>query len=166
VILAACSALGGLVNLPFHPHLSFLENWLRPVFGSNLADYHFSSSHQWVLAIGDGVLAVAGVVVAYALWRTVSDRPALEPTFLQRAWMIDFSYDRLIAHTSTRLSQFSAAVVDNRIIDGAVNGAGRLTRAAGRRLRRVQTGYVRNYALGIVGGLFVILAFLISRASS
>ncbi len=41
------------------------------------------------------------------------------------------------------------------IIDGTVNGIGALTSDAGRGLRRVQTGRVQNYALGIAIGLIV-----------
>ena len=165
LVLAACSVLGGLIDLPFHPHFTFLENWLSPVFGARLADHHYGVAQLWAFAIADGVLALVGVAVAWSLWRSVSDRPALEPVFLQRAWMIDSSYDRLIARTSTWMAGVTSAIVENRVIDGAVNGTGRLVRSTAGRLRRVQTGYVRNYALGIVGGLVVVLAFLLARAS-
>jgi hypothetical protein len=39
------------------------------------------------------------------------------------------------------------------VIDGTVNGIGTVTTQAGLRLRRVQTGHVQNYALGIAMGL-------------
>jgi hypothetical protein len=38
--------------------------------------------------------------------------------------------------------------------------------ASGRRLRRLQTGYVRNYALGLMGGLVLVLAYVVARAAS
>jgi NADH-quinone oxidoreductase subunit L len=44
---------------------------------------------------------------------------------------------------------------DRTIVDGAVNGIGALTGDAGRGLRRIQTGRVQNYALGIALGLLV-----------
>ncbi len=44
---------------------------------------------------------------------------------------------------------------DRTIVDGAVNGVGAITRDAGRGLRRIQTGRVQNYALGIAIGLIV-----------
>jgi NADH-quinone oxidoreductase subunit L len=52
------------------------------------------------------------------------------------------------------------------IIDGAVNGVGRVIRATGGSLRRIQTGYVRQYALGMVLGTVALLAWMISRAVS
>ena len=44
---------------------------------------------------------------------------------------------------------------DRTVVDGTVNGIGRVTVDAGRGLRRVQTGRVQNYALGIAIGLIV-----------
>ncbi|HYU40087.1 MAG TPA: hypothetical protein VEM59_09660, partial [Acidimicrobiia bacterium] len=53
---------------------------------------------------------------------------------------------------------------DLGVIDGAVNGVARLVRDAASRLRRVQTGLVRNYALGVVLGAVALLVFLAVRA--
>ena len=44
---------------------------------------------------------------------------------------------------------------DRVIVDGTVNGIGAATRDAGGGLRRIQTGRVQNYALGIAIGLLV-----------
>ena len=53
--------------------------------------------------------------------------------------------------------------VDLGLIDGTINGLARLTAQTGRQLRRVQTGYVRNYALGIGIGAAIILAYVATR---
>ena len=52
------------------------------------------------------------------------------------------------------------------MIDGTVNGVARLTAQTGRQLRRLQTGYVRNYALGIGIGAAIILAYVATRVGS
>ena len=53
---------------------------------------------------------------------------------------------------------------DARVIDGAVNGVGWLARTLGGRLRKVQTGRVENYGLGMAAGLVLVLvAFLVWR---
>ena len=54
-------------------------------------------------------------------------------------------------------------MVDARIIDGAVNGAANLVRSTGSVTRKLQTGYVRNYALGIALGMAALIVFLLSR---
>jgi NADH-quinone oxidoreductase subunit L len=46
---------------------------------------------------------------------------------------------------------------DARVIDGAVNGVGWVARTVGGGLRRLQTGRVQNYGLGIAAGLAVVL---------
>jgi NADH-quinone oxidoreductase subunit L len=53
---------------------------------------------------------------------------------------------------------------DVRVIDGVVNGTGAATQAAGDRIRRVQTGRVQNYALGIAIGLVVMVGLFILLA--
>jgi NADH-quinone oxidoreductase subunit L len=165
IVLAVASVLGGLINLPFHP-LDFLLRWLNPVVGAQLLTLHFSTGAQWAFAIGDAVLAALGVSIAVGLWRQKAEQPALEPVFLRRAWFIDATYDRVIARGSTDLAQATADDVETKVIDGAVNGFAGAVAAAGRRLRTVQTGYVRNYALGLMGGLVVLLAYVVGRAAS
>ncbi len=164
LILSVCAVLGGFIDLPFHPHWTFLQTWLNPVVGSSLLDHHWTSTAQVLFAVADAVFAVVGVVVAATLWRATWYRPAAEPVFLQRAWMIDYGYDRLLARTSTRFAEVMSSVVERKIIDGAVNGVGALMRGTSSKLRRVQTGYVRNYALGLFAGAMLVLAFLLVRA--
>ncbi|MGC9962623.1 MAG: NADH-quinone oxidoreductase subunit L [Acidimicrobiales bacterium] len=165
VVLAGASAVAGIINLPFHP-LDYLERWLNPVVGAQLQVLHFSTGAEWAFALGDAVLAGFGVAIAFGFWRRTAERPELEPVFLRRAWYIDWAYDRFIARGSTELAEVTSADVETKVIDGAVNGFAGAVAAAGRRLRRVQTGYVRNYALGLMGGLVIVLAYVVVRAAS
>jgi NADH-quinone oxidoreductase subunit L len=162
VVLAFFAAAAGLFDLPWVRHDSFV-GWLTPVFGSSVYAAHESDSLQWVLGITDAVVAVIGLTVAWVLWRRRANRPELEPMFFQRVWYWDEAYDTIIGRPGQVLARFCAVVVDGRIIDGAVNGAASLVRVTGSGFRRLQTGYVRNYALGIALGLAAIIAFMISR---
>jgi NADH-quinone oxidoreductase subunit L len=164
VVLGFLSVFGGLIDLPFHPHFVFLERWLAPVLAGSLFNGHFSVATEWTFALVDAAIALLGVALAVSLWRTAVSRPEVEPTFLQRAWYIDWGYDRFFARTSTLFAGVMYTVVDSKVIDGAVNGVASLFRSGGGLLRRVQTGYVRNYALGVMAGLVVLLAYLASRA--
>ena len=143
-------------------HDSFVS-WLAPVFATSIYSPHEGDTLQWVLGTTDAVLAVIGLSVAWFLWRRRTDRPALEPLFLQRVWYWDAFYDAVIGRPGQALARFSAVVIDGRVIDGAVNGVASLVRVTGNGVRKVQTGYVRNYALGIALGLAAIIAFMISR---
>ena len=162
VVLAVLAVFAGAANLPW-VHVGTLQNWLAPVFGHRLFDSHESAGLQVGLAVADGVVAVAAALAAWFLWRRTVDRPGLEPTFLQRVWYWDNLYDALIGRPGQLVARTYAVVVDGRIIDGAVNGAARLVRATGSGARRLQTGFVRNYVLGIALGLAAIIAFMLSR---
>jgi NADH-quinone oxidoreductase subunit L len=163
VILAFLAFFGGVLNLPW-AHTHDLESWLAPVFSGTLYDNNLSDPALWALAATDTVAALIGVIVAYNLWRGAQvEKPALEPAFLQRVWYWDDFYDTIIGRPSQRLATFCAWVVDVRIIDGAVNGVAHLAKLTGTAARRLQTGYARNYALGIAMGLALLVAFMLSR---
>jgi NADH-quinone oxidoreductase subunit L len=51
--------------------------------------------------------------------------------------------------------------MDAGVIDGAVNGAGRLTAAFAETLRPVQTGFVRHYALLVLAGAVAVVSYLL-----
>jgi NADH-quinone oxidoreductase subunit L len=168
VVLAVCAVFAGLLNFPFHFGLGrlALERWLDPVVGATLLNGHHSSSADLAFAGIDTVLAVVGVLIAVGVWGAVSDVPALEPTFLQRAWYIDATYDAVIAKGSTELAEQTSAQVETKVIDGAVNGLAALVAATSRSVRKIQTGYVRSYALALAGGLVVVLAYVALRVGS
>jgi NADH-quinone oxidoreductase subunit L len=165
VVLSVLAFFGGVLSLPWHPAWDPLQ-WLGPVFGSNLYSPVQSAGTKWALAIADAVVALAGLGVALPLWVRRSERPALEPPALRRALYLDDVYDAALGRPAEAFARFAAVVVDNKVIDGAVNGAGRVVRVTGGALRRIQTGFVRQYALGIVLGAVVLLAWMASRALS
>jgi NADH-quinone oxidoreductase subunit L len=51
--------------------------------------------------------------------------------------------------------------LDGGVIDGAVNGLGAFWEGFARRSRLAQTGYVRAYALLILGGAVAVLGYLL-----
>jgi NADH-quinone oxidoreductase subunit L len=162
VVLALLALVAGGMNLPWI-HSGGLDLWLHPVFGANLFQAHESAGLQVALGVVDAAMAVIGLGLGYVLWRRTTDRPVLENAFLQRVWFWDDVYDAVIGRPGQRLARFAATVVDSRVIDGAVNGSAELVRRASGSTRRLQTGYVRNYALGIALGLAGVVAFLASR---
>ncbi|MGH9118567.1 MAG: NADH-quinone oxidoreductase subunit L [Acidimicrobiales bacterium] len=162
VVLAALATVGGLINTPFDDDFKFLEHWLHPVVELGEAELTVSSTTQVVLA-GVAILsAVVGIVVAslvYLRHRIAAER--FERPIFAHAWYYD---ERISAFAGGPGRRFFDAVAwfDANIIDGAVNGAAGLVSWFGGRLRKVQTGYVRNYALEIaVGTILVVGLFLV-----
>jgi len=81
------------------------------------------------------------------------------------AWVIDWRFwhdwfhDRAIRDTFLKITDFLANPIDKLVIDGAVNGTGRLVAWAAGGLRKMQTGYVRNYALVLLVGVVLVVAW-------
>ncbi len=73
----------------------------------------------------------------------------------------DFVHDNLIRDMFVSFGNFLADVIDSQGVDGAVNGAGKLTRNVASALGRIQTGQVRNYALSIFLGAVVLLVYFL-----
>ena len=67
---------------------------------------------------------------------------------------------------SPQLADWTAYSVDKTVVDGAYNGVATLIRRGGGQLRRLQTGYVRNYALGVAAGTVLLLAYVVVRAGA
>ncbi len=165
VVLAVLAALGGLLNLPFSGW-PVLEHWLEPVFGHNLHHVTSGGGTKVALALTAVAAALTGVLIAAAIYRRHRiAESAVEPRILQRAWFVDELYQKVIAHPGRALSQWLASVFDAKVIDGAVNGVAALVRGGGTRLRAVQSGYVRSYALAVALGAVGILAFALVRSA-
>ena len=164
VVLAGLATIAGLLNFPHFHTLQFLDKWLDPVFGPYTAALTVSTGGKWLLAGADGVLALTGVGIAAKLWRTRWENPSLEPQFLRSSWGLYTVYDVAVSKPAQAVAAFAASVVESKIIDGAVNGVGSLTRWSGSQARRLQTGYVRSYALGITAGAVLLLGYMIARA--
>ena len=177
LILLAIPAvfLGLLIGFP--PESGLLHQWLQPVFeatiaasGRTEAAYNFFGI-DGALAIGTTGLVAIAIVVAWRLFgvnmpalglraqprpdrvRELSARPGL--AFLYRGssnkWWFDDLNNLLFVVWGGKLAN-AAFWFDRTVVDGAVNGIGTVTTGAGTMLRRVQTGRVQNYALGIALG--------------
>src|SRR6266481_3614309 len=76
-------------------------------------------------------------------------------------YYVDEIYDALFVRPIYRLALWCARVFDLKVIDGIVNGVGSAIVEWALGLRRIQTGFVMNYALGMLLGAVAIVAFLL-----
>ena len=188
ILLAIPSVvLGMFLGLPLGD--STLHHWLEPVFGESVEVLHHAEAEYQLFGI-DGVLIGASVAVAAigiaAAWRLfgVELGPLRLPPrpeqvrditastgatrFLYRASLNKWWFDDLNDLLFIRLGGFVAAFLwwfDRTIVDGTVNGIGAVVRDSGGGLRRIQTGRVQNYALGIALGLIVMAGSFLVIAS-
>jgi NADH-quinone oxidoreductase subunit L len=186
VILGVLSVVGGLVGTP-----------VRNVF----ADwFHFEHAHHgefvgWI-ALLSIVIAFVGIAVGFRMYtRAVYGFGVLEPlerlgplyrAAVNRFYIDDFYMKVIIRPVQYQISRFVYRFLDQKLIDGAVNGVasgtvlgGRVTKAVDEGgvdgvvngvgwitnklsfvLRRVQTGNVQGYAAGLFLGLVILAAAL------
>ena len=125
-----------------------------------------TTGQKWALFAGTLVLVVVGIGFAYAAYMRHRVREAaLEPAVLQHAWYFDAFVAALVDGPVRLVAAWTAYVFDLKFIDGAVNGVATLVRDTGTTVRRVQTGFVRNYALAIAAGAVALFAFVIFRTA-
>ncbi|MEW1908550.1 NADH-quinone oxidoreductase subunit L [Kitasatospora sp. NPDC085895] len=155
VVLAVGSVFAGAL---FTYGDAFLK-WLEPVTG-------FEEGHPPIPAAAVTVLTtvcmLAGVGLAYAMYGR-SRIPVTPPvgSALTRAARRDLLQDDFNHAVLVRPGSALAATLvwfDSRGLDGFVNGLAATIGGVSSRLRRVQTGYVRTYALSMFGGTLVLVA--------
>ena len=77
------------------------------------------------------------------------------------AFLHDYFHDTLIYKGFNAIGDLLGRPVDLGIIDGIVNGIGRLTQATAASMRRLQTGYVRVYAISLLLGVVLVIIVLL-----
>ncbi|HEY0808678.1 MAG TPA: hypothetical protein VGD49_00900, partial [Longimicrobiales bacterium] len=76
-------------------------------------------------------------------------------------WYVDELYDKVIVRPLLSVSRASWHYIDQNIIDGLVNSAGRTARLVGWTGSRLQSGQLNTYAFAIVVGVIVVLGILL-----
>lgn len=123
-----------------------------------------SGAGQAGLAAVAVVLALVGIGAAFLVYlRERGDRETIEQPILARAWGVDAAYGAFMGGPGRRLYSLITAF-DRVVVDGAVNGVATFVRESSLELRKTQSGYIRNYALGISIGAVVLLGLLLSKA--
>ncbi len=165
VILAVLSIFGGLLNLPFSSDLHFLEHWLEP---SLLFEHKFNASAltKWILAIISIIAGGIGIMAAVTLYyKKEGDPKVIEKPIMLDGWGYDRAVSAFMGGPGARMFD-AIAWFDANIVDGMVNGTGSLVRSSGSTVRRMQSGLVRSYALGITLGSVALLVWFIVRVAS
>ena len=165
VALAAGAAVTGLILSTDAE--GTLARFLEPVTGPVPEGEGLSTLALSVIAtaIALGALAVAWWVYASGRVDRLTFRERLQP--LPRAaaagWYVDRAYSTLFVNPGIAAARFSADVFDAKGVDGLVNGVGGGVRRLAAAGRRIQTGFVRSYALGLFVGAVGVLLWLGTR---
>ncbi|HEX6352115.1 NADH-quinone oxidoreductase subunit L [Actinophytocola sp.] len=164
----AILAIGSVGAGFFFSSGDLLAEWLSPSLGTLQEAEHTAIDHSLIpyLTIA---LSLLGVLVA---WLVVGRRdvPVVKPepvSFPVRAARKDLYGNALnevlVARPGTWLTR-ALVYVDNKGVDGLVNGIAAGFGGSSGRLRRLQTGFVRSYAASMLAGsILVLIAFLAVR---
>jgi NADH-quinone oxidoreductase subunit L len=175
-VLALLSAIGGLAGIPASlGGGEWLEGWLEPVFEKAQARIASAGeaglSTEYLLMVASVGIAAGGIYCAYLLYRSrtgLAERVAafFGPLYklTLHKYYVDELYEGGVVIPIERASRsILSKGIDTGLIDGLVNGAGRLVAACANGARRIQTGVAQSYALAFVLGIILILALLALR---
>jgi NADH-quinone oxidoreductase subunit L len=145
-----------------------VPDWLTPVLhgGEEHAAEAVHLSHGMVTALSI-VITVLGVAIAWLLFRrgtALQEQPAGPLVRAARRNLYGDAFNETVFEKPGKYLTRALVYFDNKGLDGLVNGLAALVGGGSSRMRRAQTGFVRSYALSMLGGaLLVALAFLAVR---
>jgi NADH-quinone oxidoreductase subunit L len=199
VVLAGFSVVAGIINAAPLGLEKFTE-WIEPTF---VFPHLVHAEFDYAKAVISVTIALVGIGIAAYLWfqreelgplKGLTQRNALARkgyTFLENKYYLDHLYEDVIVdgirtrvagaaywvnqhvidgvvngagRGATRVGHLAYDVLDQRIVDGAINGIAVETGAAGEGLRKVQSGRVQRYALVLFAavGLLSLALFLLN----
>ncbi len=188
IILAVLSVIGGYVGIP---HVlggrNYFHEFLAPVLGGlpeGVGHASFSlvklahaggggmdgsgANLELVLMVVSVIIALIGISIAFYLYILKPDVPkklakrfkALY-TLVFNKYYVDEIYEASFIDSAKKIGTFLWREFDDGVVDRTVNLVAGLMLWCGKILRKIQTGRVQGYALGIVLGAVVVIIFLI-----
>ncbi|EKD70531.1 MAG: hypothetical protein ACD_46C00509G0002 [uncultured bacterium] len=177
VLLAIPSMLAGqiLIGPMLFNNQTILDNSIFVLPNHNVIAQlgnHYPGANWMALEAGETLtfwLAIAGIVCAwlfvavYPQWSTyLKKRFSWVYAILLRKYGFDEFNQIVLVHGTQDLGHLCYDTSDVKLIDGvAVNGSGRFVRWFAQTARRLQTGYIYHYALAMLLGLLVFLAWYV-----
>jgi NADH-quinone oxidoreductase subunit L len=121
-----------------------------------------SHSTEIALTIASSVIALLGIGIG---WVWFKRRPLWKPPrLLEQKYYVDEAYDAAVVQPIKLASRGVLwKIIDVRIIDGAVNGAGILAGLLGTGMRYLQSGLARSYVAVLVLGALLIIGYFVMK---
>ena len=161
IVLGVLSLVGGGALV----YGGALQHWLEPSVGPSVEEGLHTVSPTVLTLITLLVVAfgVAGAIVAFAVRPVPVVQPAGSPiTVAARRNLYADAFNETALMRPGQWLVRALVFFDNRGVDGAVNTLAAGLGGGSGRLRRLQTGFVRSYALSMLAGTAVVLAVLLA----
>jgi NADH-quinone oxidoreductase subunit L len=156
-------AVGSVASGAFLAVGGRLETWLEPVVGSAHEEHAIPA---WVVTVAVLAVVLVGAGVAYRKYiaRDVPPTPPEDVSVLTRAARADLYGDAFNEAAFMRPGQKltnTMVFADKAGIDAVVDGVGRSIGGVSTRSRRLQTGFVRSYALAMFAGAVLVVLMVV-----
>jgi NADH-quinone oxidoreductase subunit L len=168
--LAGLSVVGGLVGFPIIEGANKFKEFLAPAITPLVHEVHAPAWFEVTMMIFSMAVAAAGIFMAYKMYikqpelpeQVVEKIPVVYDLVYHKYYM-DEIYDATVVNPIKDGSDFLWHGVDENVVDGAVNGSATTIGWLSSHLRKLETGFVQNYALAILIGAVLITGYLIGR---
>jgi len=158
IILAVLSIAGGFVGIPevFMQGGDKLGEFLAPVIKLHGVHTVSHSTEYMLMGLSTGLV----LVMIIAAWYKFRNYQRSEATglgkVLEHKWYVDELYDKVIVTPLHKFGGFLKSVIEKSVVDGLVNGVGRIVQYGSRQMRLLQSGQVGNYVLLMVVSMVLI----------
>jgi NADH-quinone oxidoreductase subunit L len=148
-----------------------LGRWLRPAVEAGAAANASAvppntpaGAAYWLPLAAGVVVSIAGLVLGWLVYarRTIRGQAPALGTVLAHRFYVEEVYEAAIVAPTRALAGWTAAF-DRGVIDRAVLGVAEGLGRGGAALRRLQSGYLRQYAAFVLIGALLILAYWMWR---
>ncbi|MFM2338465.1 MAG: hypothetical protein RL115_1658, partial [Bacteroidota bacterium] len=142
-----------------------LGHFLSPVIKAHTEAHHVSHTTEYLLMGISSILVLGMIVFAWTKFKHYqsSGEDTGFGKVLADKWYVDEMYNKAIVNPLHQLGGFLKNIIDNKVIDGIVNGVGKAVQYGSRQLRLLQSGQVGVYVLLMVVSMvlvFVLQIFL------
>jgi NADH-quinone oxidoreductase subunit L len=134
--------------------------WLTPVFGEQV-----EHGENWLVTGLTILVTLVGIGLAWALFSkgtALVEQEAGPVVTAARNNLYADAFNEAVFEMPGKYLTRALVYLDNRGIDGLVNGLAAAVGGGSGRLRRLQTGFVRSYALSILGGALLVVAAMLA----
>ncbi len=161
IVLGAASVLGGLALN------NWIEGWLAPAVGAEHGEHAPGLLHFSLIGVVTLLVVAAGVAVSVLLFGPRRDIPATAPStrspfvLAGRNDLYGDAFNETVLMRPGQQFTDGLVRVEEHGIDAVANGTGSVISGFSSRLRRVQNGFVRSYALTMLAGAAVLGAVIV-----
>jgi NADH-quinone oxidoreductase subunit L len=171
MILAVLSTVGGFVGIPIIQGWNVFHEFLSPSI-AHVAGHgaHHAVSFEVMMMLVSMSVAILGISLAYKFYikqpelpeKVTEKIPALYDLVYNKYYVDEF-YDAAVVEPIKHGSVFLWKEADAKVIDGVINGSASFVEKLSAIIRKLETGYVQNYALGILVGVAIITGYYLGR---